>query len=164
MVWMQETMCIKWLKADGQCSKNLCSTFKKQSIQTQITSLKNEAGNVVSTWDEIAEVAQVHFTKLLGSTTQVLEEALQEVLAAQHQHIFEEAHEAPCQALEQDITLDSKSYIKMRYKLPPTKFRAETKFWSSSTSPCENMLAPSSWRFCMMVWQSMSCIHKSRKG
>lgn len=59
-------------------------------MHKDINKLKDEMGEVQTEWEDIIEVAQRHFTRLIGATALLSEEALERVLKAQTTRISAE--------------------------------------------------------------------------
>lgn len=97
--WMLEAAQIKWDQENGIRPTYICASFKQQAVQKDIAKLQDEDGNVKTAWTDLANIANTLFTKLLGTLTVPDEEALQQVLRAHTEKIFEEAKEV----MENDI-------------------------------------------------------------
>lgn len=107
--WMLETAKLRWQQQRG-LTKPIAATFKQQSVNKDISKLKDDAGDVKTTWEDIIQIARRHFVNLVGTTTEPTEEDLQRVLEAQTDKISEEA----AQIMEKPITLEELHYAASR--------------------------------------------------
>lgn len=95
---------IKWLLPGSKCPLYICASFKQQAIQREISAMHDAHGNLQKqkSRDGMAAVIKEHVVKLLGTTSQPNEAAVQAVLEAHIQPICDEARAA----MEHPITLD----------------------------------------------------------
>lgn len=66
----------KVVEVQGSVKKDSGATFKQLAVHNEISKLNDEDGKVQIEWDEISEVARRHFTRLIGSTSEIMEEAI----------------------------------------------------------------------------------------
>lgn len=97
LLWMSQMNEVNSIVSDDKCSAKFFASFKAQSIDSEISAVRDEAGILHTGWDNIAGQFTGFYSKLFASAQCMDDASLCTMLQAQNSRISDDARER-CEA------------------------------------------------------------------